>query len=111
MVKGISYTYYPIAVPTIKGIESNMRIQILSSAQAGTTSSEIVQISHNGQVLNWDISPYSRSRDAQGEAAAATVFDEINSYLSKSRQNANTRSLRPSGPSVRNSIRATIPVR
>lgn len=58
-----------------------MRIQILSSAQAGTTSSEIVQISHNGQVLNWDISPYSRSRDAQGEAAAATVFDEINSYL------------------------------
>lgn len=60
-----------------------MKLEILSSTQAGTSSGEIVQISHNGQVLNWDISPYSRSRDAQGEAAAATVFDEINAYLAQ----------------------------
>lgn len=57
-----------------------MKIEILSSAQTG---GEIVRISHNGMSLNWDISPYARSRDAQTEAAAATVFDEINAYLSQ----------------------------
>ena len=60
-----------------------MRIDILPSSATGNSSALIVAISHNGQTLNWDISPYSRSRSDQGGATPTSMFDEINAYLAQ----------------------------
>lgn len=56
-----------------------MKIEIGSSSHNGSAPGQYVEITHNGEKLKWDISPYSR-RD-RSESASQAIFDELNNFL------------------------------